>query len=39
MTYEERMVEETSNVPLRKYGTPEEVVVAVDRLLPAFPTT
>jgi hypothetical protein len=25
VTYEQRRAEETSNVPLRKYGTPEEV--------------
>ena len=35
-TFEQRMAEETSNVPLRKYGTPDEVAVAVEGLLSAF---
>ena len=35
-TVEQRLAEETSNVPLRKYGTPEEVAVAVEGLLSAF---
>jgi 3-oxoacyl-[acyl-carrier protein] reductase len=36
VTYEERLDEETSNIPLRKYGTPEEVAVAVEGLLSPF---
>jgi 3-oxoacyl-[acyl-carrier protein] reductase len=32
----ERLAEETSNVPLRKYGTPAEVAGAVEGLLSAF---
>jgi len=36
MTVEHRLAEETSNVPLRKYGTPAEVAVAVEGLLSAF---
>ena len=36
MTLEQRLSEETSNVPLSKYGTPEEVAVAVEGLLSAF---
>ncbi len=36
VTYEERLAEETANIPLRKYGTPEEVAVAVEGLLSAF---
>jgi 3-oxoacyl-[acyl-carrier protein] reductase len=36
MSYEERLAEETSNVPLRKYGTPAEVASAVEGLLSAF---
>lgn len=35
-TFEERLADETSNVPLRKYGTPEEVAVAVEGLLSPF---
>ncbi|MGJ7497911.1 SDR family oxidoreductase [Variovorax sp. RT4R15] len=35
-TVEERLAEETSNVPLRKYGTPDEVAAAVEGLLSAF---
>ena len=34
--YEERLSEETANIPLRKYGTPEEVAVAVEGLLSPF---
>lgn len=33
---QERLAEETSNVPLRKYGTPNEVAAAVEGLLSAF---
>jgi len=33
MTFEERLSEETANIPLRKYGQPEEVAAAVDALL------
>ena len=36
ISYEERLAEETSNVPLRKYGTPAEVAGAVEGLLSAF---
>jgi 3-oxoacyl-[acyl-carrier protein] reductase len=36
MTCEERIAEETANVPLRKYGHPEEVAAAVDGLLSDF---
>jgi 3-oxoacyl-[acyl-carrier protein] reductase len=36
MTYDERIAEETSNVPLRKYGTPAEVAIAVEGLLSPF---
>jgi 3-oxoacyl-[acyl-carrier protein] reductase len=35
-TIEQRLAEETSNVPLRKYGTPDEVAYAVEGLLLAF---
>ena len=35
-TIEQRLAEETSNVPLRKYGTPDEVAHAVEGLLSAF---
>jgi len=35
-TLEQRLAEETSNVPLRKYGTPDEVAAAVEGLLSAF---
>ncbi len=35
-TYEQRLAEETSNIPLRKYGTPDEVAAAVEGLLSAF---
>ena len=36
VSYEERLAEETSNIPLRKYGTPEEVAVAIEGLLSSF---
>jgi 3-oxoacyl-[acyl-carrier protein] reductase len=36
LSVEERMSEETSNIPLRKYGRPEEVAVAVEGLLSPF---
>jgi 3-oxoacyl-[acyl-carrier protein] reductase len=36
MSYEERLTEETANVPLRKYGAPEEVAMAVEGLLSAL---
>jgi 3-oxoacyl-[acyl-carrier protein] reductase len=35
-TFDERLDEETSNIPLRKYGTPDEVAVAVEGLLSPF---
>jgi 3-oxoacyl-[acyl-carrier protein] reductase len=36
VTFGQRLAEETANVPLRKYGTPEEVAVAVEGLLSGF---
>ncbi|MDQ4060170.1 MAG: SDR family oxidoreductase, partial [Pseudomonadota bacterium] len=36
VTFEERLADETANIPLRKYGTPEEVGVVVEGLLSAF---
>ncbi len=36
MTFEKRLGEETSNIPLLKYGRPEEVAVAVEGLLSTF---
>lgn len=36
MSFEERLAEETANVPLRKYGEPAEVAVAVEGLLSHF---
>jgi len=36
MNFEQRLAEETSNVPLKKYGKPEEVAGAVEGLLSAF---
>ena len=36
MTFDERLAEETSNIPLKKYGRPEEVAVAVEGLLSEF---
>src|SRR5215204_1669210 len=36
VSYEDHLAEETSNIPLRKYGTPEEVAVAVEGLLSPF---
>jgi 3-oxoacyl-[acyl-carrier protein] reductase len=36
VSVEERMSEETSNIPLRKYGRPDEVAVAVEGLLSPF---
>jgi len=36
LSYDERLAEETANIPLRKYGTPEEVAVAVEGLLSPF---
>ena len=35
-TFEQRLAEETSNVPLRKYGRPEEVAAIVEGLLSDF---
>ena len=35
-TFEQRLAEETANIPLRKYGTPDEVAAAVEGLLSAF---
>lgn len=36
MTVEQRLADETSNIPLRKYGTPDEVAAAVEGLLSSF---
>ncbi|CAN7604001.1 SDR family oxidoreductase [Cupriavidus necator] len=36
MTFSERLAEETLNIPLRKYGRPEEVALAVEVLLSPF---
>jgi len=36
MTFDQRLAEETSNVPLGKYGAPEEVAAAVEGLLSDF---
>jgi 3-oxoacyl-[acyl-carrier protein] reductase len=36
MTLEQRLVEETANIPLKKYGTPKEVAKAVEGLLSEF---
>lgn len=36
VSFDERLAEETANIPLRKYGTPDEVAVAVEGLLSAF---
>ena len=36
VTFEQRLAEETSNVPLGKYGSPDEVAAAVEGLLSAF---
>ncbi|MNT70537.1 Diacetyl reductase [(S)-acetoin forming] [compost metagenome] len=36
MTFEQRVAEETSNIPLGKYGEPAEVAVAVEGLLSPF---
>ena len=36
VSYEERLAQETSNIPLQKYGTPEEVAVVIEGLLSSF---
>lgn len=36
MSFDERMAEETANIPLRKYGVPDEVAAAVEGLLSDF---
>jgi 3-oxoacyl-[acyl-carrier protein] reductase len=36
MTFDKRLAEETSNIPLGKYGIPEEVAAAVEALLSDF---
>jgi 3-oxoacyl-[acyl-carrier protein] reductase len=36
MTFEQRLAEETSNIPLGKYGEPAEVAIAVEGLLSPF---
>jgi 3-oxoacyl-[acyl-carrier protein] reductase len=36
MTFDQRLAEETSNIPLGKYGTPDEVAAAVEGLLSDF---
>ena len=35
-TFEQRLAEETANVPLRKFGAPDEVAAAVEGLLSPF---
>lgn len=35
-TFEARLAEETANIPLRKYGRPAEVAVAIEGLLSSF---
>ena len=35
-TYEQRLADETANVPLRKYGSPKEVAAVIDGLLSEF---
>jgi 3-oxoacyl-[acyl-carrier protein] reductase len=35
-TYEQRLADETANVPLRKYGSPQEVAAVIDGLLSEF---
>lgn len=36
MTFDQRLAEETSNIPLGKYGEPAEVAIAVEGLLSPF---
>lgn len=36
VSFEQRLADETSNIPLRKYGTPDEVAAAVEGLLSEF---
>jgi len=36
LSVEQRLADETQNIPLRKYGSPKEVAVAVEGLLSAF---
>ena len=36
VTLEQRLADETLNIPLKKYGTPDEVAAAVEGLLSAF---
>jgi 3-oxoacyl-[acyl-carrier protein] reductase len=36
VSFDERLSEETSNIPLRKYGSPKEVAAAVEALLSPF---
>lgn len=36
VTVEQRLADETENIPLKKYGSPKEVAVAVEGLLSAF---
>jgi 3-oxoacyl-[acyl-carrier protein] reductase len=36
VSVEQRLVDETENIPLKKYGSPKEVAVAVEGLLSAF---
>src|SRR5277367_1497349 len=35
-TYEQRLADETANVPFRKYGSPQEVAAVIDGLLSEF---
>jgi 3-oxoacyl-[acyl-carrier protein] reductase len=36
VSFEQRLTEETANIPLKKYGSPREVAVAVEGMLSAF---
>ena len=36
MSYERFLTEDTANIPLKKYGTPDEVAVAIEGLLSPF---
>jgi 3-oxoacyl-[acyl-carrier protein] reductase len=36
VTFEERLAQETENIPLRKYGDPTGVAAAVEGLLSSF---
>jgi 3-oxoacyl-[acyl-carrier protein] reductase len=36
VSVEQRLADETENIPLKKYGSPKEVAAAVEGLLSAF---